>query len=110
MCQPWFLVPANLAGVLLDVCSMLNVFPSLQLADLSAILSLATFASCGVCIWRRWSVFTFAARLCFSRDVDLDHVSQVIVEGARIEPQDVSGSVEDATISLWLTSVDDWTN
>ena len=27
---------------------MLNVFPSLQLADLSAILSLATFASCGV--------------------------------------------------------------
>ena len=41
-------MPANLAGVLLDVCSMLNVFPSLQLADLSAILSLATFASCGV--------------------------------------------------------------
>ena len=47
--------------------------------------------------------------LC-STDVDLDHVSQVIVEGTRIEPQDVCGSVEDATISLWLTSVDDWTN
>ena len=45
----------------------------------------------------------------FSTDVDLDHVSQVIVEGTRIEPLDVSGSVEDATISLWLTSVDDWT-
>lgn len=31
------------------------------------------------------------------------------MEGIWIEPQDVCGSVEDATLSLWLTSVDDWT-
>ena len=108
MCQPWFLVPANLAGVLLDVCSMLNVFPSLQLADLSAILSLATFASCGVSggdgeYSHLQQDFVSRGMLTWVMSVKL------LCEGTRIEPQDVSGSVEDATISLWLTSVDDWT-
>ena len=45
----------------------------------------------------------------FSMDVDLDHISQVIVEGTRIEPRDVCGSVEDAIISLSGYFRDDWT-
>ena len=44
-CQPWFLMPAP-AGVLFHAVP--ERIPSLQLADLSAILFLATFASCGV--------------------------------------------------------------
>ena len=45
-CQPWFLMPAP-AGVLFHTAA--RTYSHLfQLADLSAILSLATFASCGV--------------------------------------------------------------
>ena len=98
-CGPWF--------------PTIERTPSHQLAvyQLSSLwLSFASFVGGFGGGWS-WRIHTQVLQqdFAFSVDVDLDHVSRVIVEGTRIEPQDVCGSVEDATISLWLTSVDDWT-